>query len=384
MSLTLAMPFARFYTRALYWDLGKATRGKPAARDGRRCRLSHQSLPDLRTWRTMTSTDCEGRPIHPPVSQAVLHSDAADVGYGGTLGTDDSAGAPGIWEAQGIWKWQDRAESISYRELKAIRMLLTKRNHEQLNSFGSLLKQAGVSNVKLWCDNMATVHVTNAMVSASRPMMRELRLLKRELDRLGLHIASAWLPSVLNKYADGLSRLFPRGDLQVRQWLRQSLKDGIAAPADAFPYRPLGETPYFQRRQTMQELGRRWGKEKIRLLCPPVDLIAPVVTKLRLSGSPAMLMIPDWPRQPWHRPALNLAQRVHRIEAPPATIWTAARKMNEAWRILILEVNMDCPSSSVSESLRARVHLTELSNPHYQQPALMSMAAPGLALNTEG
>ncbi len=75
-------------------------------------------------------------------------------------------------------------------------------------------------------------------------MMRELRLLKRELDRLGLHIGARWLPSVLNKYADGLSRRFPRGDLQVRNWLRQSLQDGAAAPMTAFPYALLAKLQY--------------------------------------------------------------------------------------------------------------------------------------------
>jgi hypothetical protein len=31
-----------------------------------------------------------------------MQSDAADVWYGGTLGTDREAGSPGLWEGRGL------------------------------------------------------------------------------------------------------------------------------------------------------------------------------------------------------------------------------------------------------------------------------------------
>jgi hypothetical protein len=122
-----------------------------------------------------------------------MHTDAADLEYGGTLGQCGAAEQCGEWKAQGVWGWNERAESISYRELKAICLLLMIAAYSGSKSFGAHLQDKGIRNLQLQCYNMAAVHVTNAMVSASRPMMRELRLLKRELDRLGLHLDARWL-----------------------------------------------------------------------------------------------------------------------------------------------------------------------------------------------
>jgi hypothetical protein len=365
VSLTLAMPYARFYTRSLYWDLANAQqptgskaklfegcvasgegprkeRTLPrAARGGDRCKLSHQGIRDIQSWRALTSTEREGRPLRPAAPELMMHTDAADLGYGGTLGKCGAAGQCGEWEAQGVWGWHERAESISYRELKAIRLLLTRAENSGSRSFGARLLDAGIRNLQLQCDNMAAVHVTNAMVSASRPMMRELRLLKRELDRLGLHLDARWLPSALNKYADALSRRFPSGDLQIRRSLRHSVMDGMKAPADVFPYRPLGEHPVFLRRQCFLEMRQPWyPTDATRLLCPPVDLIAPVLQKARLSGCPAVLLIPDWPHQQWHSTALQMATHAFLLPYAPQQIWTAARTMNPSWKLLLVEVNM--------------------------------------------
>jgi Reverse transcriptase (RNA-dependent DNA polymerase) len=334
VSLSLAMPFARFYTRAIYWDLSrnKKSMGR-ASRENKRCRLSHQTLRDMRFWKRVTSKEKEGRPIRPTTPDMSLHTDAADLGFGGTLGPVGRPGDQGLWESQGVWSWKDRAASITYRELKAVRLLL-------MGNLGKKVQSVGATKLVLHCDNAAVVHITNAMVSASRPMMRELRRLKRLLDSMGVYIDSQWLPSVANRFADSLSRRFPRNDLRVRRQLRRSVMDGMRAPVDAFPYRPLGEHPVFMRRQVFAELGADWDREQTRLLCPPVDLIGAVVRKLRLTKAPAMLLIPNWPLQPWYQPAIDLAGAVTKLPAPPEETWEAKRTMNPAWRLLLLEVNL--------------------------------------------
>jgi hypothetical protein len=150
VSLTLAMPYARFYTRSLYWDLsnvqqptgskaklleGYFASGKGpidgrtlprAARGGDRCKLSHQGIRNIQSWRALTSTEREGRPLRPAAPEVMMHTDAADLEYGGTLGQCVAAEQCGEWKAQGVWGWNERAESISYRELKAICLLLMK------------------------------------------------------------------------------------------------------------------------------------------------------------------------------------------------------------------------------------------------------------------
>ena len=145
VSLSLAMPYAGFYTRSLYWDLSRQSKYKerPESKAGirksirveklkrieqnsrSRCRLSHQSIRDLPTWCELTSTEREERRLRPTAPEATSHTDAADLGYGGTIRPLSNPAEPGLWEAQGVWGWEDRANSISYRELKAVRFLLT-------------------------------------------------------------------------------------------------------------------------------------------------------------------------------------------------------------------------------------------------------------------
>jgi hypothetical protein len=62
--------------------------------------------------------------MQPLVPDGIMHTDAAEVGYGGTLDFDRRPGNSGLWESQGVWGWRDRAQSITVRELRAVRMLL--------------------------------------------------------------------------------------------------------------------------------------------------------------------------------------------------------------------------------------------------------------------
>jgi hypothetical protein len=276
----------------------------------------------------------EGRPIRHLATNSIMHIDAAHVGLGGTLALNGNPGDPGTWQAQCIWQWRDRAECISARELKATRMLL-------VGQLGERVKREGISMLRLCIDNTSVVHVTNAFVASSRPMMRELRRLKVVLDPLGLQLASEWISSVANKFADGLSWRLSPGNLAVKDTLRQSVVDGMLVPCDVFPIRPLGEHPVFLRRQCHAELssaGR--ATDENRLVCPLTDLLAAVVRKWRLTRAPALLLMPDWPRQSWHQAALDLSTKMHRLPLPPADAWTGTRRLNSAWCLLMLEINL--------------------------------------------
>jgi hypothetical protein len=77
-----------------------------------------------------------------------------------------------------------------------------------VSQLGERVKREGISMLRLCIDNTSVVHVTNAFVASSRPLMRELRRLKVMLDQLGLQLSSEWIPSVANKFADGWSRRF--------------------------------------------------------------------------------------------------------------------------------------------------------------------------------
>ena len=126
-----------------------------------------------------------------------MHSDAADVGYGDTLGKDERQGSRGLWVGQGFWSETDRARSITLRELQAVRLLLHRH-------FAAYVSSPRVRKVLLHEDNQAVVYILNAMVSASREMIVELRRLEVLLRALNVKLDARWIPSAVNRFADAL------------------------------------------------------------------------------------------------------------------------------------------------------------------------------------
>lgn len=99
---------------------------------------------------------------------SALNANTADVGYCGTLNSaDNRLEVSGELQIQGVWSWKDRAKTITYRELKAIRVLM-------VGPMGQKIIYEKHKNILLHGDKKAVVQITNGLVFASRPMMREL------------------------------------------------------------------------------------------------------------------------------------------------------------------------------------------------------------------
>ena len=113
----------------------------------------------------------------------------------------------------------------------------------------------------------------------------------------------------------------------------------MAASLDVFPFRPLGEHPAFLRRQAWEQLASPWDTDKVRLLCPPVDLISPTLRKLQTMKDPAAV---DTELAATAVAASSSGNGIQSTElkANPAEIWAAQRRLNPFWRLLLLEINM--------------------------------------------
>jgi hypothetical protein len=83
-----------------------------------------------------------------------------------------------------------------------------------------------------------------------------------------------------------------------------------------------------------------WSREETRLLCPPVELMKAVVRKLRISKAPALLLMPNWPRQAWYQPPMDMITKVHRRPLPPEEVWAGTRRLDPSWSLLLIEVNL--------------------------------------------
>jgi hypothetical protein len=138
-----------------------------------------------------------------------VHMDAAELGRGGTLGPDAGQGAEGYMEDSGIWTAREKMESIALRELKAVHLVLGQR-------IGVDVSRNGVRRVKLFVDNLGAEHIIRKMSLRSRAIMREVRVLQRLLENLGITLDPHWLPSAENFFADRLSRTWDPSDLTTR------------------------------------------------------------------------------------------------------------------------------------------------------------------------
>lgn len=136
VSQLLPIPLARFFTRGLYDDLRNTRRRLGRYRE-QNIRLVNAGPRHLQAWKTMLVTD--GRLIYGGKESWSLHTDAADVGFGGTLGTDMTAGAPGEIGVQATWSSFLRLRSITHRDLVAVR-------------------------IRLHVDNMAFYYIVNNMI----------------------------------------------------------------------------------------------------------------------------------------------------------------------------------------------------------------------------
>lgn len=153
-------------------------------------RLSRASLLGLKRWPILTAGD--GRLICAGETSWCLDSDAGDVGFSATLGRDLTTGSSGDLEAQSILSPFRRLQSITLRELVAVReglktaafQIYLRHQHRSTSSKTAIL---------LHVDNMAVVRILSNMVSASPELLVELRGLHQLLTDMKVTIKAHWL-----------------------------------------------------------------------------------------------------------------------------------------------------------------------------------------------
>lgn len=339
-SLYLALPLALFYTRAIHHvisDFSEA--GKPAARGGERVRLAgsdgRRAKKDLREWVKLGEG---GRVFVEKEPDWAVHTDAAELGWGGTGGPDEGPGEEGVCGDSGVWDAEERKQSITLRELRAVSLVLGR-------GIGVDVQHRDVKRVRLWIDNQGAKCVIGKMSSKSRALMQELRVLQKLIKRLGISLAPEWLPSAQNFFADRHSRTWDPGDLQVRSKVRRAVLNeyahmGVDAHG-AWAYRPLGIHPVAMRKVSLAALEEHWGPERARLYCPPVDLIAMTVLKMRREGARGVLLVPDWGGAPWMAQVRTIATRSWVWEPGGGReIWAGRRAMQGKWKLRVVEVGL--------------------------------------------
>ena len=347
ISLTLAVPLARFHTRSLYDVLAQSRYERDLGRA--RVRLNRTARKDLNFWRHLGP---EGRCMRERTPDACTHSDAADIGWGGTFGRNMIPGSDGKG-VQGLWNVEETNKTIAYRELRALRLVLEQFCHTDCAaSTGAgparqaLGKAQGApQRILCWVDNAAVVYIVRAMVTASKEIMPELRLLKRVLDREHLELDVRWISSAMNRHADRLSRTWdpsvPQLSRAVTAFLQKSLSAWVGR-GQVFRYRMSGgEHPVAQRKSAEAALLENWGDGRARFFNPPPPLLGITLSKMAREGARGVVVIPLWIETQSVARLRRMADRAVELRPTPGSpLVVGARTGTDKCPLLLAEVGL--------------------------------------------
>jgi len=336
-SLMLAVPLARFYNRALYQSLNrkwKSIGGKL------RVRLNAQAVRDLKYWQKLGPS---GRPMHPPVADMTIHSDASDLGWGGTISSrgDDAAGDCGEVSLQGVWELPELRHTIMWRELFGM--------YRTIDKAADIADMAGrsadtVLRLRVYQDNSACRYIVRNMVTASDEAMPLLRRLQRLLEVRRVGIDVLWLPSAANLHADRLSRTWNPKDLQMSRRVLRLVSGWFSGQEvkPSFRYRRFSlEPPVAQRKTTIAALLDNWSDGRARIFNPPFDLVSLTLLKIAREGAKGVIVLPNWPNQIWYPAACAMIQNWIQLQHVGREAIVGHRRVNPKWRVMAGLVNMD-------------------------------------------
>ena len=282
MSMSLALgPVTRLMTRSLYAVLN----GKAAWCQG--LVLTPEATEELQFW-VGQIMNFNGQHIWPrPSAVRVVYSDASSIGYGGYVVEHGNLVANGHWSAS------DAKQSSTWRELKAVRLVL--------ESFQSKLEN---ERVRWFSDNQNVVRI---VLHGSRVPALQVEALAifAVCVTNHIHIEPEWIPRKQNELADYYSHLIDHNDWRLNpavfEWL-----DYVWGPhtIDRFADHLNAHTQRFNSRfwvpgsEAVDTFTCDWSKEN-NWWCLPVYLIPRVIRHAQLTKARGTLIVPQWPSAPY-------------------------------------------------------------------------------------
>ena len=313
-SAALAVGPVRSFLRALH----SATAGCLSSRDfSRPVRLSDQAVRDLHWWLGLQLGGPHSclpiwptRPTTPFIS---VHCDASDLGWGARML------APAQRSLSGLWSPEQRARSITWRELRAVRFMV--------QQWGPLLRNGWI---RLGEDNQGVVAILSSLTSPAPDLMEELRELWWLLETSNIRISSLYVRSEDN-LADGLSRLVPHSVSEIR--IRRSVFATLHQDprwgnhqVDRFSTSSNALLPRFNTlfldvaMEGVDAFAQEWSGTHSWVF-PPVPLLARVSYLLRVTPSASATVIaPFWPGKAWFLDLSELAEESRLLGSSSAVL----------------------------------------------------------------
>lgn len=298
VSTTLSVPSARYHPRSLFTAMQGRT-----GRTGD-VRLGAQALKDLRWWTDLQRHAATGRPIWPGAASMLLDTDASGLGWGAVLDQ-------GV-EARGFHGTDRNDLHINCLELGAVTR--APRSFRHLIPTGTVLR--------LRTDSMVALGVIQAGSSRSPVLMADMRDLYDLCAEMQVDLRVEHVSSVLNAWADRLSREGDSTDWTLSTAVFQRL-DARYGPhtVDLFASDTNARSPTFYSRWHCpgalgtNALAHSWANEN-GWANPPFHLVGAVVSHIVNKGASVTWVAPEWRAQPWWRRAVDECTEWWRL--PPA------------------------------------------------------------------
>ena len=224
---------------------------------------------------------------HSPSAVRVVYSDASDIGYGGY------SVEHGYHMAQGLWTQEEAARSSTWRELRAVRMVLE-----------SLIEKLRNERVRWFSDNQNVVRILQT--GSRKPDLQSEALAIFSLTLQGqVRIDPEWVPRTLNQQADWLSRIDDHDDWALHpNHFRVIDKMWGPHTVDRFACYYNAHLQRFNSRfwnpgsEAVDAFTCNWSGE-VNWMCPPPYLIPRTIKHALNTMACGTLIVPKWPSAPF-------------------------------------------------------------------------------------
>ena len=173
-----------------------------------------------------------------------------------------------------------------------------------LKAFAPLLTG---QHIQLFTDNTSVLTVVNKMSSRSVALMAQFRLIYDQLLKLGCTMQASHITTLDNYRADTLSRIRDQTEYGYSPLLRQLAEHTLRLRCTLDCYaseRFHQELPYHSRwadaGAAVTNTFRSSWQGEVLWATPPLSLAMDTLIKLRSDQCQALLVLPDWPSQPWY------------------------------------------------------------------------------------
>ena len=282
ISMSLALgPVSRLMTRSMYALLNTKEHWRQSLT------ITPEVKEELQFWINQID-HINGKEIwHSPSAVRVVYSGASATGYGGFTVEH------GCHVAHGAWSEVEMTQSSTWRELKAVRMVLE-----------SLLPKLKNKRVRWFSDNQNVVRILET--GSKKPLLQKEAIAVFSIAARSLiHIEPEWIPRTENQQADYLSRIQDRDDWIIQPALFATI-DQLWGPhtIDRFANNFNTQLPRFNSRfwcpgtKAVDTFTCDWRHE-VNWVCPPPHLISRTIRHAAKTCSRGTLIVPAWPSAPF-------------------------------------------------------------------------------------